>query len=84
MLSEIEKLPDALTVANNILQALNQAFQIGSDIVHISCSMGIAIYPEHGKDKNGLLKAADAAMYRAKELGRNRVEVAQGLEPAAN
>ncbi len=80
MLSEIEKLQDVLTVANNILQALNQAFQIGSDIVHISCSMGIAIYPEHGKDKNGLLKAADAAMYRAKELGRNRVEVAQDLE----
>lgn len=84
MVSEIEKLQNVVTVANNILQALKQTFQIGSDIVHISCSMGIAVYPEHGKDKNSLLKAADAAMYRAKELGRSRFEVAQVMEPAAN
>jgi diguanylate cyclase (GGDEF)-like protein len=76
MLPEIETVQDAITVAEKILHALNQAFEIAAHIIHISSSIGIAMFPEHGKDENLLLKSADAAMYRAKESGRNRVEVA--------
>jgi len=48
---------------------------IGDTRIAISSSLGIAIYPEHGKDADALSKAADLSLYRAKELGRNRVEM---------
>lgn len=80
MLPEIETVQDAMVVAEKILHALNQAFEIGEHIIHISSSIGIAIFPEHGKDENLLLKSADAAMYRAKESGRNRMEMAEGVK----
>ena len=43
-------------------------------------SVGVAAYPEHGTSVEGLIHAADSAMYRAKALGRDRVVVAGGLE----
>ena len=43
--------------------------------VRISSSMGIAIYPEHGSDETELTLHADAAMYQAKETGRDRFVV---------
>ncbi|MCK9387978.1 MAG: diguanylate cyclase [Sulfuritalea sp.] len=76
MLPEIETMQDAMTVAGKILHALGQTFEIAEHVIHISCSIGIAMFPEHGKDEGLLLKSADAAMYRAKERGRNCVEVA--------
>jgi diguanylate cyclase (GGDEF)-like protein len=42
----------------------------------VTISLGVAIFPEHAADSEGLLKAADAALYRAKEGGRNRVMMA--------
>jgi diguanylate cyclase (GGDEF)-like protein len=42
----------------------------------ITMSIGVAVYPDHGESSNIVLKAADAALYRAKEEGRNRVVVA--------
>ena len=37
-----------------------------------TCSLGVSVFPEHGRDCETLMKNADAAMYRAKEDGRNR------------
>ncbi|MDD5176552.1 MAG: diguanylate cyclase [Sterolibacterium sp.] len=79
MLPEIETAKDAMIVAEKILHSLDRTFEIGEHIIHISSSIGIAIFPEHGKDESFLLKSADAAMYRAKESGRNRVEVAEAI-----
>src|SRR5450830_25983 len=76
MLPDIETVQAATQVAEKILAALNQSFEIGEHRIHISSSIGIAIFPEHGQDENHLLKSADAAMYLAKENGRNRVQVA--------
>jgi diguanylate cyclase (GGDEF)-like protein len=43
----------------------------------VSTSIGIAVYPEHGTGMEALLRAADEALYEAKENGRNRVVVSE-------
>ena len=43
----------------------------------VSISLGVGLYPDHGRTRDSLLAAADAALYRAKEGGRDRVVVAQ-------
>lgn len=52
----------------------SQAIRVpGSGSVSLSLSIGVAVYPEHGADGEALCNAADQAMYRAKQAGRNRV-----------
>jgi diguanylate cyclase (GGDEF)-like protein len=75
LLPTIDAPQDAKLVAEKIRDALNQAFLVGDIRIAISSSLGIAIYPDHGKDADALSKAADLTLYRAKDLGRNRVEM---------
>ena len=75
LLPSIEVPDQALMVAEKIRQALNQPFELpGGHVVSISSSSGVAVYPDHGEDEITLSKAADAAMYQAKALGRNNVQ----------
>jgi len=62
---------DIAGVAQKILAAVDQPLEFDSHELHVTCSIGISIYPKDGKDSQTLLKNADAAMYRAKEYGRN-------------
>lgn len=63
---------DISAVATRVLDALRQGFVIaGGREVFIGGSIGISVFPDHGEDASSLLKHADAAMYRAKDLGRN-------------
>ena len=48
----------------------------GRALGNVTLSLGVAVYPEHGKTGEAVLRAADAALYRAKQNGRDRVEVA--------
>lgn len=68
-----QSLQDAKGVAEKIRLALKLPFKLAGNSMHISCSIGIAIYPEHGSDENTLLRNADIAMYEAKRSGRNAV-----------
>ena len=70
ILSQIEKDQDAAIVADKIVQALTEPFNIEQHTIHISCSIGIAINPLHGADVNTLMRVADNAMYEAKRAGR--------------
>ncbi len=70
-LSSIKDFPDAAIAAERIMDAMTEEFAIQGRRFHISCSIGISIYPEHGTDSETLIKNADAAMYSAKESGRN-------------
>jgi len=73
LMPELQEISDAHGLAEKIRKALDQPFLIEGHQLNISCSLGIAIYPEHGKDEISLAKSADSAMYRAKESGRNSV-----------
>ena len=61
-------------IASNILQSLSSALHVENEEVFISASMGIACAPEDGENTEQLLKAADQAMYKAKNNGRNGFE----------
>jgi diguanylate cyclase (GGDEF)-like protein/PAS domain S-box-containing protein len=58
-------------VARKILDEVRRPFQIEGHEIHVSGSIGLAVHPDDGEDGETLLKNADAAMYHAKELGRN-------------
>jgi diguanylate cyclase (GGDEF)-like protein/PAS domain S-box-containing protein len=58
--------------AKNFLKLFNKPFEIDEKQMYITVSIGIALYPKDGTDSNTILKNADAAMYKAKELGKNR------------
>jgi predicted signal transduction protein with EAL and GGDEF domain len=58
-------------VAQKLQDAIAQPFQIEEHDIYVTSSIGISIYPDDSDDPEGLLKHADVAMYRSKELGRN-------------
>jgi len=59
------------TIANKVLDVLRQPIGVEGHQFHSTASIGIARYPEDGEDEHTLIKNADAAMYLAKEKGRN-------------
>jgi cyclic di-GMP phosphodiesterase Gmr len=66
----------AITVTNRILESLRAPYDFGKRIItSISASIGIAEYPEHANELDGLLTAADNAMYIAKKSGKDRFAV---------
>lgn len=69
----------AVQVAEKIRQALHAPFTVDDLEISLSCSIGIALAPDHGKDEIVLAKQADEAMYRAKNEGRDSIRV---YEPA--
>ncbi len=62
-------------VAGKILESLRDPMQIMDRTLHISSSIGIALYPIHGTTAEALLEAADRAMYESKQYGRNQYRV---------
>jgi predicted signal transduction protein with EAL and GGDEF domain len=58
-------------IAERILNLFKEPFQVSGRELFISTSIGIAFYPDDGKDVETLLKNADTAMYKAKEVGKN-------------
>ena len=71
VLTALKDFPDAAVAAERLMDAMTAEFVVQDHSLSISCSLGISIFPEHGADGENLIKNADAAMYRAKESGRN-------------
>jgi diguanylate cyclase (GGDEF)-like protein len=80
MLIEINQAAEAAALAEALLHSLEQPIPFKHDKLHASCSIGIAIYPDHGVTMDDLLKHADTAMYRAKEHGRNQYHMFNSAE----
>ena len=62
-------------VARKILHSLARPFKVDGHELFITASIGISLFPNDGDDDEILLKSADSAMYRAKELGRNQAQL---------
>jgi diguanylate cyclase (GGDEF)-like protein len=61
----------AARIARKLLDRVEEVFDADGHELSVTTSVGIALFPQHGDDEETLLRNADAAMYRAKELGRN-------------
>jgi diguanylate cyclase (GGDEF)-like protein/PAS domain S-box-containing protein len=71
VLPELRDRGDASMVADKFLECLQLPFDLDGHEVHISASIGIAIYPTHGESIDELLRHADIAMYQVKGEGKN-------------
>jgi diguanylate cyclase (GGDEF)-like protein/PAS domain S-box-containing protein len=70
-LTGAKDVPGAAIAAERIMDIMTAKFVIQGRSFTVNCSIGISIFPEHGADGETLIKNADAAMYAAKESGRN-------------
>ena len=71
ILGELSLTQDASRIANKILEALSRPMSVNDNVLYVSSSIGISIYPDDGRSAQNLLKFADSAMYKAKAEGRN-------------
>jgi len=76
LLEDVESNRIAQTVADRVLEAVSCEIETGTSRVRVTASVGMAIFPDTTTGFDQLVEAADAAMYRAKEAGRNRVVIA--------
>jgi diguanylate cyclase (GGDEF)-like protein/PAS domain S-box-containing protein len=74
VLTDVKQIKDAAIAAERMMNALTSGFVIQGHSLNVSCSIGISIFPDDGRDGETLVKHADAAMYCAKESGRNNFQ----------
>jgi diguanylate cyclase (GGDEF)-like protein len=65
---------DRAALLDKVLAAVVRPMMLDGQEVRVSCSIGAAVYPRDGQDRDTLMMNADAAMYRAKELGKNNCQ----------
>lgn len=75
LLDNVRSLAEAERLAKRIVESIAQPFSTSGTEYYLGASIGIAVYPEHGSDAATLLRCADAAMYNAKQNGRNQHRV---------
>jgi diguanylate cyclase (GGDEF)-like protein len=73
LLENVKSSEEVSACAARIVSTLQQPLTVDGRLLATSASVGASLYPEHAADAEGLLRAADVALFRAKELGRNRV-----------
>lgn len=71
LLGNLTSVEEVQLISEKLLEQFRTPFQIDGRELLLTASIGIAFYPNDGNDHNTVLKHADTAMYRAKELGRN-------------
>ncbi|MCA1908334.1 MAG: EAL domain-containing protein [Magnetospirillum sp.] len=81
LLPELEHVEDAAKLADRVISRVKQPLSVDEHELYVTTSVGIAVYPEDGLTDETLIKNADTAMYRAKDLGRNSYQL---YTPAMN
>ncbi|ABK44457.1 ammonium transporter / diguanylate cyclase/phosphodiesterase [Magnetococcus marinus MC-1] len=74
ILPNIQNGQDLSRIAEGIIKTLTEPFYLKAGEANISTSVGVAVYPDDSQDDEGLMRAADAALYQAKDHGRNNVQ----------
>lgn len=74
ILSDQQETDGAVALLDKIRDAVNEPMTLAGQELHVTCSMGVVRYPQGGLDADTLLMNADAALYYAKELGRNNCQ----------
>lgn len=72
ILEEVQGTRSAQSMAEQLIRTIQQPITLDETDVQVGCSIGIAVYPADGKNATELIEHADAAMYAAKEAGRNQ------------
>lgn len=84
VLEDLAEREEAGRLAGELIARLGQPFTLADgQVVHIGASIGVSLYPDHGDGAGALLAQADAALYRAKQAGRNCWQPAGDGDPAA-
>jgi diguanylate cyclase (GGDEF)-like protein/PAS domain S-box-containing protein len=74
LLQEITMMEDSAKIAQKVLEAVREPIVFDNYELHITTSIGIAVYPDDGGDAETIVKNADIAMYQAKEKGRDNYQ----------
>ncbi|MBX5462016.1 MAG: EAL domain-containing protein [Steroidobacteraceae bacterium] len=72
LVEDVKSDDEVMALANDIVETLQQPLSVKGRVLSTSASVGASLFPEHASDADALLRAADVALFRAKELGRNR------------
>ncbi len=75
LLENFDIIDEIEVVAQKIITSFNEPFEIIGQKQKITISLGIAVYPQHGKNSEILIKNADIAMYEAKKSGKNNYKI---------
>jgi len=72
MVQNLNDVDDVIKIAMKIIDCFNQPFKVSNQDIYITASIGVSVYPIDGEDVETLIKNADIAMYKAKEIGKNQ------------
>ena len=75
LLAEVQSVQDAHLTAEKLIKAIAEPHLAGVHQLHVTLSIGISLYPDHGQDIETAIQNADSAMYYAKQSGRNTYQV---------
>ncbi|MBU2894259.1 EAL domain-containing protein [Colwellia sp. D2M02] len=81
LLTEIKEVSHISKICQRVIDQVRQPYHIDGHTLQVTTSIGIAVYPDDGTNETELLKNADIAMYRAKDIGRNSFQL---FTPAMN
>nr|WP_226991086.1 GGDEF and EAL domain-containing protein [Paraglaciecola psychrophila] len=69
---DLDNIEEITPILERLLQAASDPVTIGNDVMQVSASIGVTLYPQDGSDADQLIRHADQAMYGAKQTGKNR------------
>ncbi len=75
LLPQLETVQEAASFANRIMESLRRPIALGGQTLRVTASIGLAVFPDDGRDTDTLIRNADVAMYRAKEQGRDNLQL---------
>ena len=75
LIDNVESEETLTRIAQKIIDTISKPLMIKEELLHVTTSIGISMFPEHGADFNELIKNADIALYEAKASGRNNYKI---------